>query len=293
MEGLGFHKHAPLQHAPPKIDESLNVVEFSSRATGCSWHFHPEHQLSVVANGTGKRMVGDAISPIEPGEVTLLGSNLPHVWRYDPSAEPVHAVVVHFNDDFAGNGFLDQPEMRSLRLLLARSHQGLQAHGEARLKAASLLLDLPRQHGFDRLLAFLSILHTLASDSDLTTIASQGVANRSHVDLERLRCVYAYLDEHLDENITREEIAAVAHLSPTAFSRFFRQHAGLTFQECLLERRIARSCEELHNLSLSITEVAHQSGFSSSASYTRAFRRVKGVTPSTYRQQIAEVLKIS
>ena len=115
----------PLKQVLPLAEESFHVEEFHGNVSGCSWHFHPEHQLSVVIRGRGQRIVGDAICPIEAGEVVLLGSDLPHVWSYDDRDNVVEAVVVHFKEDFAGNDFLNQPEMRALRLLLARASQGL------------------------------------------------------------------------------------------------------------------------------------------------------------------------
>lgn len=284
-------RQPPLQQVLPRSDESFHVVEFKGDAIGCSWHVHSEYQLSVVIKGEGQRIVGDAVCPIEAGEVTLLGSNLPHVWRYNSTIREVEAVVVHFSEDFAGVDFLSRPEMRSIRFLLARANHGLQAHGETCDLVASLLRDLPCKSGFDRVLDLLTALNALAASQHLTTISSLGYNVRGNLDLERLRCVYAFLDDHLHEQISRDQVATVAHLSPTAFSRFFHQHTGRTFQEHLNERRIGRSCELLVDMSRSITDVAMDCGFSSPTSFTRAFRRVKKTTPSAYREKIAAVMR--
>jgi AraC-like DNA-binding protein len=100
-----------------------------------------------------------------------------------------------------------------------------------------------------------------------------------------------YLEDHLHETISREQVAAIAHLNPNAFSRFFRQHTGLTYQDYLTNRRIGRACELLLDVSHSITDVAMECGFSTPTSFTRAFRRVKAMSPSTYRDQIMKVLR--
>lgn len=288
-----FHepsRQPPLQHLPSRPEESFLTIEFKGNATGCSWHFHPEYQLSVVVNGKGQRIVGDAVCTISCGEVVLLGSNLPHVWRYEATQSDVQAVVVHFGEDFAGAGFLNRPEMRSIRLLLARASQGLQVHGADRDLAASILSNLPRKSGFERVLDLMRVLHTLASSKNLVAISSFDFGGGNGVDLERLRCVFAYLNEHLHLPVSREDVATVAHLNPNAFSRFFRQHTGLTFQEYLTERRIGRACELLMDISQSITDVAFDCGFSNSTSFTRAFRRVKEMTPSDYRARVTDIL---
>ena len=70
-----------------------------------------------MIRGVGERVVGDRICPIEEGEVVLLGSNLPHVWRYDPEhSGETDAVVVHFSEAFLGSEFIQKPEMRDVRL---------------------------------------------------------------------------------------------------------------------------------------------------------------------------------
>jgi len=45
------------------------------------WHFHPEYQLTLVLESHGHRMVGDNITPLRPGDLVLVGANLPHVWH--------------------------------------------------------------------------------------------------------------------------------------------------------------------------------------------------------------------
>ena len=281
----------PLKQVLPLAEESFHVEEFRGVASGCAWHFHPEHQLSVVTHGSGQRIIGDAVCPIEPGEVILLGADLPHVWHYDESSNGVEAVVVHFKEDFAGHDFLNKPEMRAIKLLLARANQGLLAQGTDRERAAELLLSLPSNVGFERTLTLLQVLHLLALAENLKTISSPRIGSGPSVDLERLRCVYAYLDTHLHEHVSREQVAAVAHLNPNAFSRFFRQHTGLTFQDYLNERRVGRACELLMDVSTSITEVAMNCGFSTPTSFARAFKRVKSMSPSAYREQILKLLR--
>ena len=101
---------APYRQVQALSSESFRVLDLSGPQSGCSWHFHPEHQLGFVLRGTGERVVGDCICPITPGEVVLLGANLPHVWHYQGRSgedEP-RAVVVHFSDDFLGSEFLLQ-----------------------------------------------------------------------------------------------------------------------------------------------------------------------------------------
>ena len=72
-----------------------------------NWHFHIEHQLVVVMEGTGTRFVGDNISHFEAGDMVFAGSNLPHVWRNDEEyfqnlGLRTRVIVIYFSPDFYG-----------------------------------------------------------------------------------------------------------------------------------------------------------------------------------------------
>ena len=86
--------------------ESFKVREFKLPAFASPWHFHPEYELTYIVNGTGSRFVGDSIAPFGPGDLVLIGGDLPHVWRSQaPAKDHAHSVVVHFNKDSFGAGF--------------------------------------------------------------------------------------------------------------------------------------------------------------------------------------------
>ena len=280
---------APFQSFPQTPNESFRVMEYKGSNTGCSWHFHDEFQMSLILNGCGQRVVGDSIHTIKQGELTLLGANLPHAWRYDPlEGQQIHIVVIHFKEDFAGTDFLLKPEMRSLRLLLARARQGLQVHGTTRKKVTQLVQGLLKSNGFERVVKLLGILNALAESNELCRICSPGIrpAN-AELDVERLRSVYAFVEANFDQPINRCQVASIAHLSPSAFSRFFKQHTGTTFQGFLNDHRIGFACRLLAEKSLSVTDVAMRCGFSSTTSFNRCFRRLKKISPSQYRQKLA------
>ena len=281
----------PYQFLPQPITESFRVLEFKGENTGCSWHFHSEYQLSLILKGCGQLVVGDMIHPIKEGELTLLGANLPHVWRYDTNqTDDIHVIVVHFSEDFAGKEFLSKPEMRSIKLLLARANQGLQVGGKTRKAITVELEKLPRIKGFKRVLSLMGILNQLTESQDVSTICGSTLSPlNAQLDIERLRSVCAFIESHIDEPINRDQAAAVAHLSPSAFSRFFKQHTGSTFQTFLNERRIGFACQLLIEGERSVTEVAMQCGFSNTTSFNRTFRKIKDLSPTEYRQRLAQL----
>ena len=99
-----------------------------------------------------------------------------------------------------------------------------------------------------------------------------------------LKRVDEYVHGHLVEPIGLHEIAAVAHLEPKYFSRFFHNKVGLTFTEWLAACRVEHAAALLREQDQPVAEVAQRVGFRTSRTLDRWFRRFKGVTPVQYKR---------
>ena len=90
----------------------------------------------------------------------------------------------------------------------------------------------------------------------------------------------------IEDPITTSAAAAQAHMSLSAFSRRFLQLHGLTFQQWLRSIRIERSVRLLRDLDRPVDEVAVRVGYSDSRSFRRAFKRIRGQTPTAFRRAL-------
>jgi len=100
----------------------------------------------------------------------------------------------------------------------------------------------------------------------------------------RLKRVLAYIDAHLDENITLAELARNAKLSVYYFATLFRKSTGFSPHRYILHRRVIRARELLRNTSLSVLDVSLDLGFQHQNNFARAFRRITGMTPTYFRR---------
>jgi AraC family transcriptional regulator len=96
-----------------------------------------------------------------------------------------------------------------------------------------------------------------------------------------------YIDEHLAEDVSLSSLAQLVHLSPYHFSRVFKQSFNTPPHRYLTERRIERAKSLLAAHKLSVTEIGLNVGFSETSSFTSAFRKVTGETPTDYRRKVA------
>jgi AraC family transcriptional regulator len=93
-----------------------------------------------------------------------------------------------------------------------------------------------------------------------------------------------FIEEHLAEEISLAALAALADLSLYHFARAFTQSFGVPPHRYHMTRRIDRARSLLQKPALSVTQIGIQIGFRETSSFTRAFRRLTGLTPTEYRR---------
>lgn len=101
----------------------------------------------------------------------------------------------------------------------------------------------------------------------------------------RLKEVLSYIWEHLEQDLSLAELAAVAHLSPHYFVSLFKQSMELTPHKYITRCRIEKAKELLRQPELPIVEIAQQVGFQNQSHFTRVFRQHTQTTPKVYRDQ--------
>lgn len=95
-----------------------------------------------------------------------------------------------------------------------------------------------------------------------------------------------YIDAHLADEIPLATLAELARLSTFHFARSFKQSFGMPPHRYHTSRRIDRAKDLLAEPSLSVTAIGHEIGFSETSSFTAAFRKFTGDTPTVYRRAI-------
>ncbi|GGS26980.1 helix-turn-helix domain-containing protein [Streptomyces griseoviridis] len=96
--------------------------------------------------------------------------------------------------------------------------------------------------------------------------------------------VLAWLQEHLDEEVTVEQLAARAHMSPRTFARRFQQETGTTPYRWLLRQRMLLAQRLLEETDETMETIARRCGFGTAAALRYQFTQVLGTTPQTYRR---------
>ena len=101
--------------------------------------------------------------------------------------------------------------------------------------------------------------------------------------LDRMNCAMDYIEEHLDGEISYEEIARLACTTACHFQRMFPFVTGVTLSEYIRRRRLTLAAFMLQTTDAKVIDVALQYGYESQAAFTRAFKNLHGVMPAAVR----------
>ena len=95
--------------------------------------------------------------------------------------------------------------------------------------------------------------------------------------------IFLYIEDHLTEKLTVEEIARQVYLSPTYLQSVFKENFGIPLAEYVRSQKLKRALELLYNTEKRISDIAYDSGFESS--FIRSFKREFGMTPGEARRR--------
>lgn len=104
-------------------------------------------------------------------------------------------------------------------------------------------------------------------------------------DLHKLQAVFDFVEENYASNISMEEVAASLDMSYSTFSRFFNKHIQKSFSAYVCDVRISKAKILLLTTKRSITDIAMETGFSTSSYFIQRFKEHSGTVPKQFRKQ--------
>lgn len=252
------------------------------------WHYHPELELVYIIKGTGTRFIGDGIEKFSDGDLVLIGKNLPHMWLSDDvyfeegSKLLSEAIGIHFREDFLGGDFLNTMEMKPILQLIRRAAQGIKfSNLDAEL--VTMVKGLTTLEPFQKVIHLLRILYRLANHEEYQLLSSPGFINSfNRTENKSLDEIYEFIFNNFNQPIGSKDVAEVAKMNPSAFSRFFKRIHRKTFTRYLNEIRIGYACKLLIENKNNITLVCYESGFNNISNFNRHFKAIMGMSPSDY-----------
>jgi AraC-like DNA-binding protein len=268
---------------------SLRCLRLALPAFRGGLHRHGHVELTWIERGCGLRWVGDSVEPFGDGDLVLVGPDVPHLWatRGAAPAGGCAAVVVQFPADWALQRRL--PELAPVERLFARADTGLAVEGPARPAAAALLARMAACDSARRVAAFIEVLAMLVEhEAALRPLSShRPVPERDGSGAEgrrrRVEQVLDHVQARLADDLRVADLAAIAHVSPAAFGRWFRREVGKGFAEYVNDARCSWAALQLQGSDRPVAAIAQACGFPTLSNFGEQFRRRHGLSPRAWR----------
>ncbi|RMZ50979.1 AraC family transcriptional regulator [Flavobacteriaceae bacterium PRS1] len=249
------------------------------------FHQHEEIQVSYIAEGEGTLVVGDTVNHYKKGDVLVIGSKLPHVFKSEVNTNKKSLMLsLFFTESSFGKHFFKLEELSQFRLFFKRSENGLKATSHKQ-KLQYYFFQLKESSKFERFIILLNILDIL-SKSRYRPLSSF-VYDKQYSDIEgkRMSAVMEYTMNNFQDTIRLEDIAKISAMTKNAFCKYFKKRTNKTYFRFLNELRVENACKLiLSDKELSIAEIADKSGFNNISNFNRQFKNVKQMTPSQYKK---------
>ena len=254
-------------------------------------HVHDVLELNFVANAAGaRRVVGDSSETIGDLDLVLITSpDLEHVWeQHECKREDIHEVTVQFRLNFdPSTSPFRYNSYKSIYQMLIRAQRGLAFPPQAIMLVYHRLVRLSSiEEGFLAVQELFSILYELSKFDDARELATSSFAKVGvESESKRILKVKNYIDEHYKDEMSLELLADLVGMTPTAFSRYFKQRTGKNISEYIVDIRLGHAARLLVDTADSVSVICWTTGFNTLSNFNRLFRKRKGCSPTEFREK--------
>lgn len=279
------------------IEPEIEMVDRSTRSIRylqhgwptdlCRWHAHEEYELHLIVETRGKAFVGDHIGDFKAGDLFMTGPNLPHNWITDQvwtEAVDTRDMLVQFSHDSVVKLAQGFPEFSQVLQLLQLAQSGILFEGFNPTFARGHMEAIRDNKGAERILSFIRFLVRLNEHAEKKTLSvTKLIQPEGGSKQARIAQIVDHITKNFAEGFSVAQAAEMAAMTEVTFSRNFQAATGHSFVEFLNRIRIGQACAMLYASDDQIITIAQNAGYKNLANFNRHFLKVKGMTPSEYR----------
>ena len=232
----------------------------------------------------------------DPPHLVRLGDNSYMAHKYgkllstweqnDCRSEDIREITIQFDFSMSTETLFGRNPYSSITRMMQQAKKGLVFPMKAIMKVYGLLDTLSSvKDGFYAVQQFLTILYELSRCDGAKTLASTSYAKVTvEDDSRRILKVKNYISKNYMDELRLPELANMAGMSPSAFSRFFKLHTGRNISEYIIDLRLGYAARMLVDTAKSISEIGFDCGFNNLSNFNRIFKKKKGCSPSEFRE---------
>lgn len=268
----------------------FEIARSTLNITAFELHTHEFSELVIILGGTAIHITDTGRYPIAAGDVFVLNGDMAHGFE---DCDGLRLCNIAYDPDQLLNTQPDVSRLPGYHALfvvepLYRTRHPM--HNLLRLPIATLnpvddLLTKMIDEQTRKAPGYASMIQ--AYFMQLVVMLSRLHATHTNARAEpigRLSAAITLIETRYDQPLTLDDLAGAAHLSQTHFLRLFKETFDVSPIQYLIRLRIARACYLLHDMRLTIADVARRVGFADHNYFSRQFKRLMGQSPRAYRK---------
>lgn len=274
----------PLQFTIPVTpDKSVLVQEDKIPQFYPYLHRHKEAQLIWVKKGNGTLIVDNNFYDFSSGDIFLIAPQQSHVFK-SHTEEDIHTLSIFYDPDGTLSALLNLPELRPFNNFLKEYQGGFKVPENSTDFVSKRMLKIQNSSHSNQIIHFMHLLQSFCRmDPKPSPLSAYNNGLISEGEGLRMSKIYNYVLKNYQKQLTLDDVASAAHLTPQAFCRYFKKHTGITFVAFLNELRVNEACKNLTSGKFdNISSVAYNCGFNSIANFNRVFKHIAGTSPKEY-----------
>jgi len=237
-------------------------------------HMPEYNKLYFICDGNGWVETGDKSIFPKTDDLVFIPANKPHAFSYI-NDNYYKKYWCHFTATIGQKNIFDIFDVPNV-IKIEKDKSYL-------LKLFQDLVRYDRVENIDAILKAKAILLQIIAYFMETTNAKELKIFQSS-SIEKLEQLLAYIDKHLNEPMTVEELADIVHLQVNYFIKFFKSHLGNTPMNYVKHQRLEKAKRFLLDTPMHISKVAEKVGYTDVSHFSNQFKRYAGMAPSQFRK---------
>lgn len=265
------------------MEKIREIVEFNiiheSNSEPREQHYHQNLDMLYVLDGSVDVVIDDKIYNLKKEDMILINSNKRH--KFENSG---NLLAIRFAIDYY---LLSQTVGTTQMLFLCNSAADKNsAYDKLRHQMKEIIRYYYAQGQHDNCYLqalYYEMLHILIANFMVKTEEVKMLFDNS-AEKERISEIQSYIQGHYQAAISLNDLAEQMYLTPAYLSKYIKKKFGMTFVEYLNNIRLFHAVDELIYTNKSLTHIAMDNGFSTSAAFNKSFKKVFNVSPGEYRK---------
>ena len=275
---MGLPADKNLWIEPLSEDTALNGMRTS--------HFHDYYEIYYLLEGKRRYFINHDLYNVEPHDVILVNKSDIHQVQQIGSNEKYVRYLITFSDSFL-NGLGSEFDKNFLMKIFETKKIHVP---ESMQNAFNMLLHkaetkIHQSDTCSQYIAKLNVLEILVNLNKFSAKNTYPLIDDLSVYENSIQEVCRYICNYYNKPISLDQMAKIAYMSPTYFSKKFKRVTGFGFNEYLNNVRIKMATNLLMETQLSITEIATFCGYQDSNYFGDVFKKIIGISPNKSRKE--------